>query len=69
MEAEFTELVNAFKALQADYEHIGFRNDAVYARVCHALDWADKNNTKVLALLRAGENIEDVWKNQSGGNR
>ena len=31
-ELEYQELVDAFKALQRDYEAIGFRNDAVYAR-------------------------------------
>jgi hypothetical protein len=64
MEAEYAELIAAFKALQLDYEQIGFRNDNVYARVCHALDWADKNNNKVMALLKAGENADDWAKHQ-----
>jgi hypothetical protein len=65
MEAEFTELVQAFKALQSDYEKIGFCNVNVYARACRALDWVDKNNTKVLELLKAGENAND-WAKHLG---
>jgi hypothetical protein len=41
-ELEFQELVDAFKALQKDYEAIGFRNDAVYARACRALDHIER---------------------------
>ena len=69
MEAEYRELIESFKALQADYEAIGFRNTPVYARACRALDWAEKNQSRMVELIRAGANIEDVWKNQQGGNR
>ena len=66
---QYNELVAAFKALQAEYEAIGFRNTPVYARTCRALDWAEKNQSRMVELIRAGANIEDVWKNQQGGNR
>jgi hypothetical protein len=66
---EYIELVAAFKDLQKDYETIGFRNDAVYARTCHALDHADKSMKRMQEIINAGENIEDTWKNQSAGSR
>ena len=69
METEYNELVAAHKALQADYEKIGFVDTPVYARSCRALDWAEKNQSRMVELIRAGANIEDVWKNQQGGNR
>ena len=69
MESEYNEIIAAFKALQAEYEKMGFRNDPVYARTCRALDWAEKNQSRMVELIRAGANIEDVWKNQQGGNR
>jgi hypothetical protein len=68
MENEYNELVASFKALQLDYEAIGFRNDLVYARSCRALDWAEKNNSRMVELIRAAEGIQDVWANQQGGN-
>jgi hypothetical protein len=63
-EADYIELIAAFKALQADYEKIGWVNTEIYARACRALDKADKTLTKMLALLNAGENIQDYWKHQ-----
>jgi hypothetical protein len=66
---EYVALVAAFKALQLDYEKIGFRNDAVYAQSCHALDNADKSMNKMLEIIKAGEGMEDVWKNQQAGSR
>ena len=65
---EYTELIAAFKDLQREYEAIGWRNDAVYARTCHALDHADKSMKKMLEIIKAGEGIQDVWKNQEGGH-
>jgi hypothetical protein len=65
MQSEFTELVQSFKALQLDYEKLGWLNTEVYARSCRALEWADKNNTKVLELLKAGENAND-WAKHLG---
>jgi ethanolamine utilization microcompartment shell protein EutL len=69
METEYNELVAAFKALQTDYRSIGIMNEAVYARSCHALDWAEKNQSKMVELIRTGEGMSDVWQNQQGGNR
>ena len=68
MENEYLEMVNAFLALQADYEKMGWINTEVYARSCRALDWAEKNNSRMVELIRAGEGIQDVWANQQGGN-
>ena len=68
IEQEYNELVAAFKDLQHEYEAIGFRNDPVYARSCRALDWAEKNQSKMVELIRAAEGIQDVWANQQGGN-
>jgi len=68
-EQEFQELVDAFKALQKDYEAIGFRNDAVYARACRALDMADRTMEQTKSKLRIAEGLADVWANQQGGNR
>ena len=69
MESEYLDLVAAFKALQAEYEAIGFRNTPVYARACRALDWAEKNQSRMVELIRTGERMADVWQNQQGGNR
>jgi hypothetical protein len=63
-EAEYIELIDSYKALQSDYEHIGWQNTEIYARSCRALAVADKTKEATLAKLRAGENIQDVWKHQ-----
>jgi hypothetical protein len=68
IEQEYNELIAAHKALQADYEKMGWINTEVYARSCRALDWAEKNQSKMVELIRAGEGIQDVWANQQGGN-
>jgi hypothetical protein len=68
-EIEYQELVDAFKALQHDYEAIGFRNDAVYARACRALDMADRAMEETKRRLATGQRMADVWANQQGGNR
>jgi hypothetical protein len=68
-EAEYIELLDSYKALQTDYERIGWQNTEVYARSCRALAVADKTKEATIRQLNAGANIEDVWKNQSGGNR
>ena len=64
-EADYIELIAAFKALQADYEKIGWMDVESYARSCRALDKADKTLTKTLAVLKAGENIQD-WQLHQG---
>ena len=66
---EYKELVEAFKALQTDYEKMGFRNDIVYARSCHALDNADTSMKRMCETIKAGEGILDVWKHQESGSR
>ena len=68
MENEYNELIAAHKALQSDYEKMGWINTEVYARSCRALDWAEKNQSKMVELIRAAEGIQDVWANQQGGN-
>jgi hypothetical protein len=65
---QYKELVAAFKDLQKDYEAIGFRNNAIYARSCHALDWADKNHTRMLAIIKGGENADDWAKHLGNEN-
>ena len=65
MESEYNELVAAFLALQKEYEAIGFQNTPVYARACRALDWAEKNQSRMVELIRAGENIQD-WQKHLG---
>ena len=67
MENEYNELVAAHKALQADYERMGWINAKVYARSCRALDWAEKNNSRMVELIRAGEGIQD-WQENTGRN-
>ena len=67
MESEYNELVAAFKALQADYKKIGWINTEVYARSYRALDWAEKNQSRMVELIRAGENIQD-WQMNTGRN-
>ena len=62
IEQEYLELVAAFVALQADYEKIGWANTEVYARSCRALDWAEKNQNRMVELIRAGENAGDLAK-------
>ena len=69
IEQEYNELIAAHKALQADYEKMGWINTEVYARSCRALDWAEKNNSRMVELIRTGEGMTDVWANQQGGNR
>jgi hypothetical protein len=65
---EYVELVAAFKALQTDYENIGFRNDAVYARSCHALHNADKSMKRMQEIIKGGEKIEDFQENLGRNN-
>jgi hypothetical protein len=67
-ELEFQELVDAFKALQKDYEAIGFRNDAVYARACRALDTADRTMEQTKSKLRIAEGLADAWANRTSLN-
>jgi hypothetical protein len=67
-ELEYQELVDAFKALQKDYEAIGFRNDAVYARACRALDMADRTMERTKQKLYVAEGLADVWSNQTSLN-
>ena len=52
---QYNELVAAFKDLQTEYEQIGFQNTPVYARACRALDWAEKNQSKMVEIFRAAE--------------
>ena len=60
--AEFQELIESHKALQADYEHIGFRNTAIYARSCRALANVDFNMAAILRQLDAGDTAQDFHK-------
>ena len=67
MESEYLEMVASFVALQLDYEKIGFVDTPVYARACRALDWAEKNQSQMVELIRAGEGIQD-WQENTGRN-
>ena len=64
METEYLELVAAHKALQADYEKMGWINTEVYARSCRALDWAEQNQSRMVELIRTGENAIDYNKHR-----
>ena len=58
---DFIELVESYRALLADYEHIAFVDPVLYTRSVEALANADK----LLPTLRAGANIED-WQKHLG---
>jgi hypothetical protein len=60
--AEFQELIEAHKALQADYEKIGWIKTDVYARSCRALANVDFNMAAILKQLDDGDTAQDFHK-------
>ncbi len=60
-EQDFTELVEYYRALLQDYEHIAFVAPVIYARAVEDLTKADR----LLATVQAGANIED-WQKHLG---
>jgi hypothetical protein len=59
-EEDFRELVESYKALLVDYEHVGFMIPSIRYRAIESLAKADK----LMPTVAAGANIEDYWKHQ-----
>ena len=57
-EQEFAEIINAFRAILADYEHTGLVNRGVYAKAVIAI----ANAERLMPAIKAGANLQDWWK-------
>lgn len=62
LEAAFLNLVRTYNALADDYAKVGFINPSIYGDSRRALHQAEKNLAEICLHLKAGKNIDEVWR-------